>query len=124
MDDLFLARLVGAGRALFGILCLAAPRRVLMNLGKDAAPQIVWWIRAFGARDLVLGTGTLVSLNRDPHDSTWVAAGAVADTADVIVTAATYEQLGPAFVAPTLAIAAPAAALGWKATVGLQRGRR
>lgn len=121
MDDRLIARLVAAGRVLFGIACLAAPRQILRQLGKDAPPQIVWWIRAFGVRDAVLGAGALVALNGDDPDSTWVAAGAAADTADVIITVACRDELGPAFVVPGLAIAAPAAALGWKATLGLRK---
>jgi len=122
MDDRLIARLVAAGRVLFGIACLAAPRQILRQVGKDAPPQVIWWIRAFGIRDTVLGAGALVSLNRDDPDTTWVAAGAAADTADAVVTVICREELGPSFVVPTLAIAGPAAALGWKATLGLRNG--
>lgn len=119
MDDLLIARLVAAGRVLFGILCLAAPRQILRQWGKDASPAVLWWIRAFGVRDAVLGGGALVSLNRAEPDAAWVQAGAIADTADAAVALAMHKELGAAFVAPTLAIAAPAAALGWKASLGL-----
>lgn len=122
MDDRLIARLVAAGRVLFGIACIAAPRQILRQWGKDASHPVLWWIRAFGIRDTVLGAGALVSLNRDDPDSTWVAAGAAADTADAIVVLACRDELGPAFVVPTLAIAVPAAALGWKSTLGLRRG--
>jgi len=122
MDDRLIARLVAAGRVLFGIACLAAPRQILRQWGKDASPAVLWWIRAFGIRDTVLGAGTLVSLNRDQPDTTWVKAGAAADTADAVVALVCREELGPAFVIPTLAIAGPAAALGWKASFGLGSG--
>lgn len=120
MDDRLIARLVAAGRVLFGIACLVAPRPILRQVGRDAAPQVVWWIRAFGIRDTVLGAGALVALNRDEPDSTWVAAGAAADTADVVITAAFRDELGTAFVVPSLAVAGSAAALGWKSWFGLR----
>lgn len=122
MDDRLIARLIAAGRVLFGIACIAAPRQILRQWGKDASPAVLWWIRAFGIRDAVLGAGALVSLNRDNPDSTWVKAGAAADTADVVLTVACRDELGPTFVVPALAVAAPAAALGWKSGFGLGRG--
>ena len=121
MDDLLIARLVAAGRVLFGLACIVAPRQILRAAGKDASAPVLWWIRAFGVRDAVLGGGALVALNDDEPDSTWVMAGAIADTADAVIVGAFRDDLGPAFVLPTLAIAAPAAALGWKASIGLRR---
>lgn len=123
MDDRLIARLVGAGRVLFGIACLVAPRQILRQWGKDASPAVLWWIRAFGIRDTVLGAGALVSLNRDQPDTTWVKAGAAADTADAVVVLLGRNELDPSFVIPTLAIAGPAAALGWKASLGLSKRR-
>ncbi|MFN8051743.1 MAG: hypothetical protein U0Q22_09920 [Acidimicrobiales bacterium] len=122
MDDLLIARLVAAGRVLFGIACLAVPRQILRQWGKDAPPAMLWWIRAFGVRDAVLGAGALVTLNGDEPDTSWVMAGAIADTGDAIVAAVFREELGPAFTIPTFAVAGPAAALGWKAAIGLRKG--
>lgn len=121
MDDRLIARLVAAGRVLFGIGCLVAPRQILRQWGKDASPVVLWWIRAFGIRDTVLGAGALVSLNSDQPDTTWVKMGAAADTADAVVVLLGRNELPTAFVVPTLAIAAPAAALGWKASLGLSK---
>lgn len=121
MDDRLIARLVAAGRVLFGIACIAAPRQILRQWGKDASPAVLWWIRAFGVRDTVLGAGTLVSLNQEHPDPTWVKMGALADTGDVAITLACREQLETSFIVPTLAVAGPAAALGWKAALGLSK---
>lgn len=120
MDDRLIARLIAAGRVLFGIVCLVAPRQILRQWGKDVSAPILWWIRAFGARDAVLGAGALVALNRAEPDASWVIAGAVADTTDAAVAAAFAKELGTEFTATTLAIAGPAAALGWKAAAGLK----
>src|SRR3954453_1370473 len=96
MDDLLIARLIAAGRLLFGLACLAAPRQILGKWGKDASAPVLWWIRAFGSRDTVLGAGALVSLNRAEPDSTWVKAGAVADTIDAVTAIAFRDELTPA----------------------------
>lgn len=120
MDDRLIARLVAAGRVLFGIVCLVAPRQILRQWGKDVSAPVLWWIRAFGARDAVLGAGALAALNRPDPDVSWVVAGAIADTADAAVAIAFRDELGSAFTATTLAVAGPAAALGWKAAAGLK----
>lgn len=120
MDDRLIARLVAAGRVLFGIMCLAAPRQILRQDGRAASPAIVWWIRAFGVRDAVLGAGALVSLSDEGStDTSWVKMGALADTGDVAITLVMREELGPKLAVPTLAIAGPAAILGWKSALGL-----
>ena len=107
------------GRVLFGIVCLVAPRQILRQWGKDVSAPVLWWIRAFGARDAVLGAGALAALNRPEPDVSWVVAGAVAEAADAAVAIAFRDELGGAFTATTLAVAGPAAALGWKAAAGL-----
>ena len=119
MDDLLIARLVAAGRVLFGTLCLAIPRVILGKHAKDASGPLIWMVRAFGIRDVVLGAGALVSLNEDDPDTSWVKFGAIADTADAVAAVSFRNELGPAFTAATLSLAAPASVLGWKAALGL-----
>jgi hypothetical protein len=121
MDDRLIARLVAAGRVLFGALCLAIPRVILGRPGREASGPMLYMVRAFGIRDIVLGTGALTALNGDEPDTRWVAFGAAADTADAVTAVAFREELGPALVGATLSLAIPAAVLGWKAVVGLRR---
>ena len=78
-----LARLIAVGRVLFGGACLVAPRKVFPRPTRGASGQLVWMLRCFGIRDVILGAGALKSLNAADPDPTWVAFGALADTADV-----------------------------------------
>ena len=121
MDDRLLARLIAAGRVLYGAGCLFAPKLMFAKPAKDASGPMVWMLRAFGIRDIVLGAGALQSLQSPDPDPTWVAFGALADTADVVSALVTRDELGPSSLAATLAIAVPAALIGWKATIGLRR---
>ena len=84
MDDLLIARVVAAGRVLFGTLCLVVPGVAFGPTGRDASPAVTFLIRLFGIRDVVLGAGALVSLNGEPPDARWVQFGAIADTADAV----------------------------------------
>ena len=120
MDDRLLARLIAVGRAVFGAACIVAPK-VVFPKAKDAPGPIVWMLRCFGIRDLILGIGGLTSLNAPDPDPKWIAYGAAADTLDVVTAVAYREELGAFGLATTIGVAAPAAVMGWKATIGLRR---
>ena len=120
MDDLLIARVVAAGRVLFGTLCLVVPGVAFGPTGRDASPAVTFLIRLFGIRDVVLGAGALVSLNEEPPDARWVQFGAIADTADAVAATVFREELGTVSTVATLGLAVPAAALGWKAALGLR----
>ena len=121
MDDRLIARLIAAGRVLFGAGCLFAPKIMFAKPAKDASGPMIWMLRAFGIRDMVLGAGALQSLQSPDPDPTWVAFGALADSADVVTAIVTRDELGASSLAATLAIAVPAALMGWKAALGLKR---
>lgn len=119
MDDRTLARSIAAGRVAFGLLMLLVPDRVLRLAASDRPGPLVWLARSFGIRDVVLGLGALRELSDPEPDGRWVTMGAVADTADAVAAVVWRDELGPAGVAATLALAVPAAAGGWKAASGL-----
>ena len=80
---------LAAGRVAVGVAMLLQPERAVRDwIGRRPAAlggtQTV--TRAFGARDLALGAGTLAALagGRDARD--WVAAGAFSDVADLVAT--------------------------------------
>jgi hypothetical protein len=81
---------------------------------------MVWMIRAFGIRDVVLGGGALVALNSDEGAPQWVMAGAIADSSDIAAAVAFRDELGTRSLVATLALAVPAAALGWKSALSLR----
>jgi hypothetical protein len=120
MDNRLIARLVAAGRVLFGALCIGIPRIVLGPVAREASGPMVWMIRAFGIRDVVLGGGALVDLNSDEGAPQWVMAGAIADSSDIAAAVAFRDELGTRSLVATLALAVPAAALGWKSALSLR----
>lgn len=111
---------VGVGRVLFGVLCLVAPKLILGPAGVSAEGAALWMIRAFGIRDIVLGGGAVVALSTDNGAKGWVAAGAVADSADALTACVFNKELGVAGTAATLSLAVPAAAMGWASAAGLE----
>lgn len=113
MEPRKIAQFVAAGRVGFGAMCLMIPRVILGQPAREASGPMVWMIRAFGIRDIVLGAGALNALNNGQDEATWVKAGAVADTADAITAVAFARELGGASTAATLSLAVPAAGLGW-----------
>lgn len=119
MDPRSIARAIAAGRVAFGAACLLAPRLVARDASPGASGQLVWMLRAFGIRDIVLGTGALQSLADGDGAERWVTLGAVADTADSVAALVFHRELGRGGLAATLGIAVPAAGGGWYAAKGL-----
>lgn len=120
-NDHTLAKLIGAGRVAFGLGCLVAPRLMTRTSPINGDGPLVWMVRIFGVRDLVLGAGALQSLSSSNPDLSWVRMGAIADSLDVVTALVFRNELGPTSLATTLAVAGPAAAGGWKATLGLSK---
>ena len=112
MNAKTMAQGVAAGRVAFGALCLAIPRTILGPTAKTADGPMVWMIRAFCIRDVVLGAGAIRAINEgDGKD--WVRMGAMADTADAVTAVVCKRELGGKNLTATLSLAIPAAAAGW-----------
>jgi hypothetical protein len=115
-----IARLVAAGRICFGLAMMSSPSRVTGRwLGRDAGgagTRVV--TRCLGARDLALGVGALAAAESQLRP--WVAAGIVADTADLVATATGGESLPLAGRLLTGALASGGAALGVMSLAGLR----
>ena len=105
----FIAKGIAAGRVLYGLGCMAAPRTIMGPAGKRAEGQMVWMARAFGVRDVVLGAGTLKALAEDPQAGIrWVELSAVADALDVGNAVVFHKELDTTGVIATLSLAVPA----------------
>ena len=90
---------VAAGRVAIGLTALACPSvpsRPWVGAGADDLVARVFG-RALGARDVALGFGALTALQRQAAEpgsaSTWVAAGAVSDSLDVVATVSSWREL-------------------------------
>jgi hypothetical protein len=104
---------VAAARIAAGLTFAVAPGRIGgLLVGSDAdAPGAQLFIAAFGARDLLLGTGTLAALARERRARSWVAACAAADAFDAAATLRSWAALPKRRRALTLAVSAIPAVL-------------
>jgi hypothetical protein len=120
MNSALIGRVVAAGRVGFGVALMLTPQRLTTPwLGSDAArPGTRVVTRGLGARDLALGAGALTA---GPADlPRWVAAGILADTADLAATVAAGDSLPLAGRVLVGAVAVAGAALGGVALAGLR----
>ncbi len=107
--EITIARTIAAGRMAYGLACLAAPTRAVGPAGARAEGQMRWMIRAFGVRDLVLGTGTWMALASGREEARrWVEVSAAADALDLANAVAFRKDLDAAGIAGIFGLAVPA----------------
>jgi MOSC domain-containing protein YiiM len=106
---------VARGRIVMGLLMLAVPGVMLRVLfGRHAStPSARVLARMFGAREIVLGVGTVTSVKERTQDAEWVSACAVADAVDGVVIA--FSPGVPRRSRPAAVVGGIAAALGIRA---------
>jgi hypothetical protein len=68
--------------------------------------------RAFGARDLALGLGVVIALDRGAPVRGWIEAGALSDAIDTCASLLAGSSIPPAIRWPCVALGAGSAALG------------
>lgn len=103
----------GLSRVAFGVVAGSAPERIGRTWIGDAAegePTKVI-LRALGARDIALGTGTAEAAMRD-QAGPWLAMTVVADLGDVAATLLARDRLPRRGVITTSALAGSAAVVG------------
>jgi hypothetical protein len=109
-----LATSLARGRIAIGAAALAAPGlagRVMF--GRDGSrPGVRALARMLGGRDLVLGLGVVIALDRGAPVRGWLEACAVADTIDLVTCTLAREQIPPATYVNTVALAGGAALAG------------
>ncbi len=105
---------LAAGRVAVGAGLIAVPAFVGGRwVGPDASsPGTQVLGRALGVRDLVLGLGTLEADRRGESLRTWLAAGVIADSVDLVATAAAGESIPAQGRWATVAVAGAAAITG------------
>jgi len=93
------ARAVAAGRVALGLAALAwpsVPARPWVGAAADDLAARVFG-RALGGRDIALGLGALMALQRpaaEPGSAcAWVAAGALSDALDVVASLSSWREL-------------------------------
>jgi hypothetical protein len=100
---------IGVGAA-FVLLPSLAGR---MWIGPDAARRPVKVLaRAFGARDLAIGLGVVIALDRGTPVRGWIEAGALSDAIDTCASVLAGASIHPAIRWPAIAIGAGSTAAG------------
>lgn len=118
MDQRHVVRMLAMVRIAIGVVAFVAPRRAgaLAFGAQTPSPAFEQVTRAFGARDVVLGVGTLRALDRDVDAEGWARMSAACDASDVAASLLWVRRGSTwrAVVAGTTAAAA--ATLGWRAS--------
>lgn len=106
---------IARGRIVMGIAMLVVPGIMLrIMFGRKAStPSARVMARMFGAREVVLGIGTVTSVKERSHDAEWVSACAVADGIDGLAMA--FSPGVPMRSRPTALVGTAAAFLGLQA---------
>jgi hypothetical protein len=89
MDQRTNVLVIARGRIVMGLAMLLVPSimlRVMFGRGASTRTARVM-ARMFGAREVVLGVGTVTSVKERTQDAEWVSASAVADAVDGLVMA-------------------------------------
>jgi hypothetical protein len=123
-DAVRLAKCAAAARIAAGVAFAAAPRRLGgVLVGQDAGSAGArLFIAAFGARDVLLGAGTLQALHAGRPARWSMASCAAADAFDTAATIRGFAGLPPRRRGLTLIISAAPAALGSWLSVRLPSG--
>jgi hypothetical protein len=106
---------IARGRIVMGLAMLVLPGIVLrLMFGRDASTATARaFARMFGAREVVLGVGTVTSVKERNQDAELVSASAVADAVDGLAMA--FSPGIPRRSRPAALVGATAAALGIQA---------
>ena len=109
---------LAGGRIAIGVVSLLAPGlvgRAMMRRGGDSGAMRLL-LRVVGARDIALGLGVLVALDRDAPVRGWLRASALVDGLDAAGCLLARHRLRPIVFPPAAGAAASGALLsGWLA---------
>ena len=114
MEERELARLHACGRIAVGAWFVVLPGLAgRMWIGSPAAERPVKVLaRAFGVRDLALGLGVLIALDRGAPVRGWIEAGLLSDAVDTCASLLAGSSIPPAIRWPCVALGAGSAAAG------------
>jgi hypothetical protein len=114
MEPRHLALAHARGRMLVGAAFVLAPGLAGRHwIGGDAARRSVKVLaRAFGARDLALGLGVVIALDRGAPVRGWIEGGALSDAVDVSATLLAGDSIPAGVRRGALALGAGSALLG------------
>jgi len=113
MEERDLAVSLARGRIAFGVVSLLAPGLVARTMtgGGHSEGGTRLFVRMVGARDLGVGLGLQVALDRDAPTRGWLEASAVVDGIDAAACLLARHHLRPGVFPGTLGLAATGALL-------------
>lgn len=114
MEPRDLATAMARGRMAIGAAALAAPGlagRVMFGRN-GSGPGTKAFARMIGGRDVVLGLGVVIALDRGAPVRGWLEAGAVADTVDLAASVLARDDMPRSAYLNTVALAGGAALAG------------
>jgi hypothetical protein len=112
MEERNLAVTLAFGRIAFGVVSLLAPgivARTMTGGGSDGGTRL--FVRMVGARDLGVGLGLQLALDRDAPTRGWLETSAVVDGIDAAACLLARHHLRPGVFPVTLGLAATGALL-------------
>lgn len=114
MEARDVALALARGRIAIGAAFALAPGSAgRLWIGGDASrPAVKIVTRALGARDMALGLGTVIALDRGAPVRGWLEASTLADAADLVGTLLAGNSISPTARRTTVLVAGVSAALG------------
>jgi hypothetical protein len=114
MDDTTVALSFARGRIAFGAAAMVAPRLTARIMGAGRRPTATTSLlaRMLGGRDLALGLGTVIALDRGKPVRGWLEGSALADAVDCVACLLDRAELPENVVRATATIAGAAAVAG------------
>jgi hypothetical protein len=114
MDDAALAMAVARARIAIGAAAMAFPGLATraMSAERESSGVAPLFARMLGARDVALGLGTVIALDRGAPVRGWVEGSAMSDAVDFLACLIARRHLSPLAFRGTLALGGSAAALG------------
>ncbi|MGI8412683.1 MAG: hypothetical protein ACR2QA_09350 [Solirubrobacteraceae bacterium] len=97
MDDVTLVMSVARGRIALGVAAVVAPGLAARVMGGRRTSDGIapLFARMLGARDIALGLGTVIALDRGKPVRGWLEGSALADVADCVACALAREDISP-----------------------------
>ena len=114
MEDTTLAMTVARCRIGIGAAAVLAPGLATRVMRRRRGPDGVapLFLRMLGARDIALGLGTVIALDRGKPVRGWIEASALADAADCVSCLLAREDISPFALGPAAGAGAVSAMLG------------
>lgn len=114
MDDAALAMALARCRIAIGAVAVLCPRLAtrVMSDGRESKGIAPLFARMLGARDIALGLGTVIALDRGAPVRGWVEGSAFSDAADCLACLLARENMSPGAFRASAGLGGASAVLG------------